>query len=66
MMPGIPVQSPVDDRRFYVKQVLRSGSAPSHLSLLAHAPVDQLIDGTLHMGGRNTLSVPVRFGISPD
>jgi len=27
--------------------------------LLAHAPVDQLIDGTLHMGGRNTLSVPV-------
>jgi hypothetical protein len=27
---------------------------------------DQLIDGALHMGGRNTLSVPVRFGVSPD
>jgi hypothetical protein len=65
MMPGIPVQSPVDNRGFHVKQVLRSGSAPSHLFLLAHAPVDQLIDGTLHMGSRNTLSVPVRFGISP-
>jgi hypothetical protein len=30
MMPGISVQSPVDNRRFYVKQVLRSGSTPSH------------------------------------
>ena len=66
MMPGIPVQSPVDDRGFHVKQVLGSGSAPSHLLLLAHAPVDQLIDGALHMGGRNTLSVPVRFGVSLD
>jgi hypothetical protein len=28
--------------------------------LLAHAPVDQLIDGALHMRGRNTLSVPIR------
>jgi hypothetical protein len=46
--------------------LLGSGSAPSHLVLLAHAPVDQLIDGTLHMGGRNTPSVPVRFGVSPD
>jgi hypothetical protein len=26
-MPGIPVQSPVDNRRFYVKQVLRSKAA---------------------------------------
>src|SRR5271165_942712 len=66
MMPGIPVQSPVDDRGFHVKQVLGSGSAPSHLLLLAHAPVDQLVDGALHMGGRNTLSVPVRLGVSPD
>jgi hypothetical protein len=64
MMPAIPVQSPVDDRRFHVKQVLRSGSAPSHLFLLAHAPVDQLIDGALHMGRRNTLSVPVRFSMT--
>jgi hypothetical protein len=45
MMPGIPVQSPVDNRGFHVKQLLRSGSAPSHLVLLAHAPADQLIDG---------------------
>jgi hypothetical protein len=36
-----------------VKQLLGSGSAPSDLVLLAHAPVDQLIDGALHMGGRN-------------
>ena len=27
MMPGIPVQLPVDNRRFHVKQVLRSGRA---------------------------------------
>ena len=47
------------------KQVLGSGSAPSHLPLLAHAPVDQLIDGALYMGGRDTLSVPVRFCVSP-
>ena len=52
-MPGVPVQSSVDDRGFHVKQVLRSGSAPSHLMLLAHAPVDQLIDGALNMRGRN-------------
>jgi hypothetical protein len=39
--------------------LLGSGSTPSHLLLLAHAPVDQLIDGALHMGGRNTLSVPI-------
>jgi hypothetical protein len=48
MTSGIPFESPVDNRRFYVKQVLRAGSAPSHLFLLAHAPVDQLIDGTLN------------------
>jgi hypothetical protein len=66
MMPGIPVQSPVDNGGFDVKQLLGSGSAPSHLVLLAHAPIDQLIDGALHMGRRNTLSVPVRFGVSPD
>jgi hypothetical protein len=66
MMPGIPVQSPVDNRGFHVKQLLASGSTPSHLVLLAHAPVDQLIDDTLYMGGRNTLSVPIRFGVSPD
>jgi hypothetical protein len=60
MMPGMPVQ-PVDNRGFHVKQLLGSDSAPSHLVLLAHAPVDQLIDGALHMGGRNALSVPVRF-----
>jgi hypothetical protein len=66
MMPGIPVQSPVDNRGFHVKQLLRSGSAPSHLVFLAHTPVDQLIDGALHMGGRNTLSVSIRFGVSPD
>jgi hypothetical protein len=66
MMPGISVQSPVDNRRFYVKQVLRYGSTPSHLLLLAHAPVDQLIDGALHLRGRNTLSVPGRFGVSHD
>ena len=65
-MPGILVQSPVDNRGFHVKQLLGSGSAPSHLVLLAHAPVDQLIDGALHMGARNTLSVPVRFGVSHD
>src|ERR1700744_4205001 len=35
MMPGIPVQSPVDSRGFHVKQVLASGSAPSHLLFLA-------------------------------
>ena len=64
MMPGIPVQSPVDNRGFYVKQLLGSGSAPSHLVFLAHAPVDQLIDGALHMGSRDTLSVPIRFGVS--
>src|ERR1700736_664789 len=29
----------------------------SHLVLLAHAPVDQLINCPLHMGDRNTLSV---------
>jgi hypothetical protein len=46
--------------------LLCSGSAPSHLVLLAHAPVDQSIDGALHMGGRNTLSVPIRFSVSPD
>jgi hypothetical protein len=34
--------SPVDNRGFHVKQLLGSGSAPSHLVLLAHAPVDQL------------------------
>jgi hypothetical protein len=66
MMPGIPVQSPIDNRGFHVKQLLGSGSAPSHLVLLAHTPVDQLIDGAFHMGGRNTLSVPVGFGVSPD
>ena len=33
-MPGIPVQSPVDNRGFHVKQLLGSGSAPSHLVLL--------------------------------
>ena len=65
-MTGKPVQSPVDNRGFYVKQLLGSGSASSHLVLLAHAPVDQLIDGALHMGGRDTLSVPIRFGVSPD
>jgi hypothetical protein len=47
MMPGIPVQSPVDNRGFHVKQLLGCGSTPSHLVLLAHAPVDQLIDGAL-------------------
>src|ERR1700726_265111 len=57
MMPGILVQSPVDNRGFHVKQLLSSGSAPSHLVLLAHAPVDQLIDGALHMGGRR-IQVP--------
>jgi hypothetical protein len=66
MMTGILVQSPVDDRGFHVKQLLGSGSAPSHLVLLAHAPVDQLIHGALHMGGRNTPSVPIRYGVSPD
>jgi hypothetical protein len=64
MAPGIPVQSPVDDRGFHVWQVLRSGLAPSHLVLLAHAQVDLLIDGALKMGGRTTLSVPIRFGVS--
>jgi hypothetical protein len=34
--------------------------------LLAHAPVDQLIDGALNMRGRNTLAVPVCLGVSPD
>jgi hypothetical protein len=48
--PVLLVQSPVDSRRFYVKQLLGFGSAPSHLVLLAHAPVDQLIDVFLHMG----------------
>jgi hypothetical protein len=62
-MRGIPVQSTVDNRGFHVKQLLGSGSTPSHLVLLAHAPVDQLIDGALHMGGRNTLPVPIRFGV---
>jgi hypothetical protein len=66
MMPGVPVRSPVDNRGFHVKQLLGSGSAPSHLVLLAHAPIDQLIHGALHMGGRDTLSVPVRFGVSSD
>jgi hypothetical protein len=47
MMPGIPVQSPVDNRGFHVKQLLGSGSTPSLLVLLAHAPVDLLIDGAL-------------------
>jgi hypothetical protein len=66
MIPGVPAQSPVDNRGFHVKQVLRSGSAPSHLLLLAHAPVNQLVDGALHVSGRNTLSTPVRFGVSRD
>jgi len=35
MMPGIAVQLPVDNRGFPVKQLLGSGSAPSHLALLA-------------------------------
>jgi hypothetical protein len=38
-MRGIPVQSAIDNRGFHVKQLLGSGSAPSHLVLLAHAPV---------------------------
>jgi hypothetical protein len=53
MMPGISVQSPIDNRGFHVKQVLVSGSTPAHLLLLAHASVDRLIDGELHMRGRN-------------
>jgi hypothetical protein len=58
MMSGIRVQLPADNRGFHVKQVLGSGTAPL---LLAHAPVDQLVDGVLRMGGRNTLSFPARF-----
>jgi hypothetical protein len=41
MIPGISIQSPVHNRCFHVKQLLGSGSAPSHLVFLAHAPVDQ-------------------------
>src|ERR1700730_2853071 len=61
MMPGIPVQSPVDNRGFHVKQVLGSGSAPSHLLFLA---LSAAFSNCAICSGLNTsfLALVVRIG----
>ena len=46
---GVPFQAAVEDCGLDMKKVLRALPAPSHLLLLAHAPVDELIDRRLHM-----------------
>ena len=43
-IPGVSFQPAVDDRGLNVKKVLRPSPAANHLLLLAHAPVDELID----------------------
>lgn len=52
----VTLQPAVQMRGPDIEQELGAAARPTHLSLFAHALIDQLVHGRFHMSGRNTLA----------